>query len=66
MKKLILIAALMAASTGALSLQALWTGQMEYAWTITGQQAYRCQYQTGNGTVWVLLRVMCPLTIEVE
>lgn len=66
--KAILIAALMLlASTQALAVLALWTGQSRYVTTVSGMPGMSCQYQAAGGTFWKTYKgMMCPPSIDVE
>jgi hypothetical protein len=64
MKKLFFL--LLLVSLEANAVMAMFTGRMEYVYTITYQQAVKCEYMAQGQTFWRLFPGMsCPQTVDV-
>lgn len=67
MKQFLAVALIILCATAAHAATAIFTGQMQFGTSVTGQQVVKCQYNAMGNVFWATLRgASCPATIEVE
>jgi hypothetical protein len=65
MRGIALLAGLLLAGTASAA-TAVWTGKQEQVQTVTGQIAWRCEYDYAGQKLYFLFQTSCPATVEVQ
>jgi hypothetical protein len=63
--RFLIAAALIATAGAAWGATAYFTGRMEFITTVTGQPAWRCEYDFAGTRFWRIFKASCPASVEV-